>query len=29
MAKIGGLDLTNTKFQATVVTDEKDVPTDW
>jgi hypothetical protein len=29
MAKIGGLDLTDTKFQSTVVTDEKDVPTDW
>jgi hypothetical protein len=29
MAKIGGVDLTDTKFQAVVVTDEKDVPTDW
>jgi hypothetical protein len=29
MAKIGGIDLTDTKFQAVVVTDEKDVPTDW
>lgn len=29
LAKIGGVDLTEGKFQATVVTDEKDVPTDW
>ena len=29
MAKIGGIDLTDTKFQAVVVTDEKEVPTDW
>jgi hypothetical protein len=29
LAKIGGVDLTDSKFQATVVTDEKDVPTDW
>jgi len=29
LAKIGGIDLTDGKFQATVVTDEKDVPTDW
>ncbi|HEY8460915.1 MAG TPA: hypothetical protein VIM99_11075, partial [Blastocatellia bacterium] len=29
IGKIGGVDLTEDKFQATVVTDEKDVPTDW
>jgi hypothetical protein len=29
LAKIGGVDLSDSKFQATVVTDEKDVPTDW
>jgi hypothetical protein len=29
LAKIGGVDLSDGKFQATVVTDEKDVPTDW
>ncbi len=29
LAKIGGLDLTDTKFQAKVVTDENEVPTDW
>jgi hypothetical protein len=29
IGKIGGVDLTEGKFQATVVTDEKDVPTDW
>lgn len=28
-AKIGGVDLTDPKFQATVVTDEDEVPTDW
>ncbi|HEX5083672.1 MAG TPA: hypothetical protein VFY40_16610 [Blastocatellia bacterium] len=29
LAKIGGVDLSDSKFQSTVVTDEKDVPTDW
>ena len=29
LAKIGGVDLTDTKFQAKVVTDEDEVPTDW
>jgi len=29
LAKIGGVDLTNAKFQAVVVTDEKEVPTNW
>jgi hypothetical protein len=29
LAKIGGVDLTDSKFQATVVTDEKDVNTEW
>jgi hypothetical protein len=29
LAKIGGVDLSDSKFQATVVTDEKDVPTNW
>ena len=29
VAKIGGVDLSDKKFQATVVTDEKDIPTDW
>ena len=29
LAKIGGIDLTDTKFQAKVVTDEDEIPTDW
>jgi hypothetical protein len=29
LAKIGGLDLTDSKFQAKVVTDENEIPTDW
>jgi hypothetical protein len=29
LAKIGGVDLTDTKFQAKVVTDEDEIPTDW
>ncbi|MGH9938175.1 MAG: hypothetical protein ACREAM_18170 [Blastocatellia bacterium] len=29
LAKVGGVDLTDTKFQAKVVTDEDDIPTDW
>ena len=29
LAKIGGLDLTSSKFQAKVVTDENEIPTDW
>lgn len=29
LAKIGGVDLTDPKFQPTVVTDENDIPTDW
>lgn len=29
LAKIGGVDLTDAKFQAKVVTDEDEVPTDW
>ena len=29
MAKIGGVDLTDPKFQPKVVTDEEEVPTDW
>jgi hypothetical protein len=29
LAKIGGLDLTDSKFQAQVVTDEDEIPTDW
>jgi hypothetical protein len=29
LAKIGGVDLSDGKFQSKVVTDEKDVPTDW
>lgn len=29
MAKIGGVDLTDPKFQSKVVTDEDEVPTDW
>jgi hypothetical protein len=29
MAKIGGVDLTDAKFQAKVVTDEDEIPTDW
>lgn len=29
LAKIGGLDLTDAKFQSKVVTDENEIPTDW
>lgn len=29
LAKIGGVDLTDAKFQAKVVTDEDEIPTDW
>jgi hypothetical protein len=29
LAKIGGVDLTDAKFQSTVVTDEDQIPTDW
>lgn len=29
LAKIGGVDLTDSKFQAKVVTDEDEIPTDW
>jgi hypothetical protein len=29
LAKIGGLDLTDGKFQSKVVTDENEIPTDW
>jgi len=29
LAKIGGLDLTDAKFQPKVVTDENEIPTDW
>lgn len=29
LAKIGGVDLTDAKFQARVVTDEDEIPTDW
>jgi len=29
LAKIGGLDLTDVKFQSKVVTDENEIPTDW
>ncbi len=29
MAKIGGVDLTDSKFQPKVVTDEDEIPTDW
>lgn len=29
LAKIGGIDLTDSKFQAKVATDEDDIPTDW
>jgi hypothetical protein len=29
MAKIGGVDLSDPKFQPKVVTDEDEVPTDW
>ncbi len=29
LAKIGGLDLTDSKFQSKVVTDENEIPTDW
>lgn len=29
LAKIGGVDLTDSKFQARVVTDEDEIPTDW
>ena len=29
LAKIGGVDLTSSKFQAKVVTDENEIPTDW
>ncbi|MDX2031269.1 MAG: hypothetical protein SF339_11390 [Blastocatellia bacterium] len=29
LAKIGGVDLTDSKFQAKVATDEDDIPTDW
>jgi vacuolar-type H+-ATPase subunit I/STV1 len=29
MAKIGGVDLTDAKYQPKVVTDEDDIPTDW
>jgi hypothetical protein len=29
LAKIGGVDLTDTKYQSRVVTDEDEIPTDW
>lgn len=29
LAKIGGIDLTDAKYQSKVVTDEDDIPTDW
>jgi hypothetical protein len=29
LAKIGGVDLTDSKYQSTVVTDEDQIPTDW
>jgi len=29
LAKIGGIDLTDSKFQSRVVTDENEIPTDW
>ena len=29
LAKIGGVDLTDSKYQSKVVTDEDDIPTDW